>query len=379
MVKQNSSDDFQKFLAGLRARIVRHGISPKIFDNATQKLAFLPDVLEKETNQGEFTLSLKTYMDRVLSPKRIRKGRTAYKDRRALFNQIETEFGVEAQIVAAVWGAETDFGRERGNTPVLAALMTLTWKGRRTALFEQEAIAALNIVQQKRVMPDDLTGSWAGAMGHCQFMPSSYLKYAVDLDGDGHSDIWGKSPDDSLASIANYLARHGWQSGAPWGVEVTLPDGFDLAQSGLDQALPLSEWLTQGITLTDGSKPADYGAASLLLPCGVEGPAFLAFANFKVLMLYNNSVFYALSVAMLSEQIAVEKKSGILWPDLQPLNRLQMTQLQTCLTEKGFDAGKADGLIGPDTIAAIRSYQRKAGLPADGYPGMTLFKQLCGT
>ncbi len=376
MVHQSEIDDVHTYLVGLRARALALQISPLVFDRALKGVKPLPEVLDAQKAQAEFSLSSRAYMGRVIPASRIRNGRLSYKKQRALLNRIEAEFGVEVEVVTAIWGIESDFGRQLGNYPVIAALTTLGWKGRRADFFEDELIAILTIAGQGQINVTDVCGSWAGAMGHGQFMPSSYLSHAVDYDADGRADIWHEDPADGLASIANYLVTHGWQQGAPWGVKATLPEGFDYAQTGLGNSRKLAEWLALGVVQSDGNTPADYGPASVLLPVGASGPAFLTFNNFGVLLRYNNAIFYALAVALLSEQIAGAKPPKIIWPDEKPLTRAEMTEFQILLGVSGYEAGAIDGLIGPDTTRAIRAYQMEAGLPADGFPDPAQFKAL---
>ena len=368
--------EFSTFLSGLERRALASSISQRTFSAAMQGVQPLPDVLAKQAGQAEFTLSLQNYMSRVVPPARIRNGRAALKRQRKLFLQLEAEFRVEAEVIAAIWGIETRYGKARGDFPVIAALTTLAWKGRRAGFFESELIAALNIVQQQQADPGQMRGSWAGAMGHGQFMPSSYLRFAVDFDGDGKADIWGKDPTDGLASIANYLARHGWQRGAPWGCEVTLPKGFDFKHAGLEQTQSLEDWMAQGVALVDGGSPAEYGDASLLLPHGAGCPAFLTFANLQVLLRYNNAVPYALAVGVLADQLAGGKAPVAPWPIETPLNNVAISEMQASLSRAGFDAGKADGFMGPDTVRAIRGFQRAQGLAEDGHPDHTLLTEL---
>ncbi|HGG04138.1 MAG TPA: lytic murein transglycosylase, partial [Aliiroseovarius sp.] len=219
-------------------------------------------------------------------------------------------------------------------------------------------------------------GSWAGAMGHGQFMPSSVLAYAVDHDGDGRADIWHKDPEDGLASIANYLAKHGWRRGQNCVIRVTVPDVFDHSLTGLDQSAPANTWQERGITMPDGTPPVDYGKASLIQPAGHKGPALLAFNNFRTLLRYNNAVFYALAVSTLASQISGSKALRIDWPNDRPLTRTEIKALQSGLSGAGYDAGSPDGLMGPDTLRAIRAYQIARNLPADGFPSKDLLVHL---
>ena len=377
MADHNDTIRLQSFLSVFRPRALAQGITSGTFDRCLKGVKPLPDVLKRMDAQAEFTLSLRDYMDRVATSKRVTDGRTELRKRRPLFMRIEAEFGVEAEPVLAIWGVETNFGRQRGKVRTLAALATLAASGRRrAAFFESELLAALNLVQSGQVTPKLMLGSWAGAMGHGQFMPSSVLAYAVDHDGDGRADIWHKDPEDGLASIANYLAKHGWRRGQNCVIRVTVPDGFDHSLTGLDQSAPANTWQDRGITMPDGTPPVDYGKASLIQPAGHKGPALLAFNNFRTLLRYNNAVFYALAVSTLASQISGSKALRIDWPNDRPLTRTEIKALQSGLSGAGYDAGSPDGLMGPDTLRAIRAYQIARNLPADGFPSKDLLVHL---
>lgn len=365
---QNHMVNFSTYLAGLRARALADMIQPDVIDAAFNGLMPLADVLKQDANQSEFSLTLAAYLTRALPAKRISKGRAMVRKHRALLNRIEAEFNVGAEFIVAIWGIETDFGRTTGAYPVVRVLATLAYQNRRRAFFESELFAALHIAQNQNTPPQSLLGSWAGAMGHGQFMPRSYLHYAVDFDNDGRADIWQTDPADGLASIANYLARHGWQNGASWGGEVHLPDAFEYSKTGLGQTRSLAQWVSDGVTAKSGNPVADYGPASLLLPEGAAGPAFLTFGNFDVLMQYNRALAYGLVVGFFADAILGEKvpaHEG--WPRTPPLDRAEIALLQGRLNAMGLSAGNVDGLTGPDTQNAVRQFQQAHDLPADGY------------
>ncbi|MDA5092760.1 lytic murein transglycosylase [Aliiroseovarius sp. KMU-50] len=353
---------------GIRARTRR------VFSEAA---SYLPDVLDRQMNQKEVLFSVHDYLELTVSDERVRKGRKALRKHRKLMGQIEEHFNVSADAVLAIWGLETGFGANRGNFPVLSALATLAFAGERKAFFESELIAALKIVQARDITPEKMLGSWAGAMGHGQFIPSSYLKYAVDFDGDGKRDIWSDDPTDALASIANYLCEHGWRSGQPCGEEMELPKGFDLSLTGRDQMRPVAEWGAMGVRSPRGMHPADYGEASILLAAGAAGPAYLAYRNFDVFLAYNNSVSYALSVGCLAHRIDGNMKFTKPWPANQRvLSRDETRELQERLTQLGHDTQGADGIAGPNTYQALRTWQQSVGLPADGFPCGEMLDQL---
>lgn len=338
---------------------------------------YLPEVLDRQANQKELLLSVHDYLEITVSDERVRKGRKALRKYRPLMGELEETYRVSADAVLAIWGLETGFGANRGDYPVISALATLAFAGERRAFFADELVAALHIVQAGDIAPEKMLGSWAGAMGHGQFMPSSYLKYAVDHDGDGRRDIWAEDPTDALASIANYLREHGWRSGQPCGEEMYLPDGFDLSLTGRDQVRPVAEWAEHGVRSPRGLQPVDYGDAMVLLAAGAQGPAYLAYHNFNVFLAYNNSVHYALSVGCLAHRIDGNKKFTRPWPEGQRvLSRADMRELQERLTALGHDTRGADGLAGPNTHRALRNWQVAAGYPADGFPCGEVLDQL---
>ena len=335
------------------------------------------DVIQRDRNQSEFTKTIWEYLDSAASDLRVRNGLAALRQNEGLLNAIEARYGVEKEVVVAVWGLESSFGAFRGDEPLIEALATLAYDGRRGRFFEQQLIAALKIIQSGDVAPSDMTGSWAGAMGHTQFIPTSYLAYAVDFTGDGKRDIWSDDPADALASTASYLANFGWISGQPWGVEVRLPNGFDYTQANRRiQRLP-SEWARMGVTGLNGRVVRDYGDASVLLPAGAQGAAFLIFHNFSVIERYNTADAYVIGVGHLSDRIAGGGAIQASWPrGDRALVFAERQELQRRLTAAGHSTQGIDGRIGPLTIDAIRSYQRSQGLVPDGYASLSLLMRL---
>lgn len=361
----------------LRRRVLARMIQPDVFDSAIRTISFLPEVLEKQSNQKEFLLPIHEYLELTASEDRVKAGRQMVRRHRDLLNRIETEYGVEPEVIAAIWGLETSFGTNRGNTHVLSALATLAYKGQRAAFFEEELANALRIVQARHVRPADMIGSWAGAMGHGQFMPSSFLNFAVDFDADGRKDIWGRDPTDALASIGNYLSKHGWRKGQPWGLEVRLPEGFDYGLSGLDQSLRTRDWSGHGVVAYDGSQIPDYGNGSILLPAGAGGVALLVLRNFLVTMRYNRAEAYAIAIGHLSDRIGGDRAFQGTWPvDRKTLNKADVAEVQILLTAGGFDTQGVDGMRGPNTVSAVRAYQRANGLIADGFLDELLLERL---
>ena len=297
------SGSFQAFTESVRAEALRQGLSPSILQQALTGLQPNAKVIELDHHQAEFTLTWLEYRQRIISPQRIADGRAAWQRNRPLLQAIQARYGVDAGVVIGIWGLESNFGTKTGNYGVVEALATLAWEGRRAAFFRSQLMDSLRILDNRDVTPQRMTGSWAGAMGQPQFMPDSYLRYAVDFDGDGRRDIWD-SRADSLASVANYLARSGWRGGEPWGQPVLLPAGFD-ADTGRDTRRTLGEWMRLGVRRADGTafSRSDVSGA-VVVPDGGEGEAFMVYPNFTAIRRYNPSDFYALSVGLLGDSIA---------------------------------------------------------------------------
>ena len=339
----------------------------------------LPRVVELDRAQPEFTRAVWQYLDSAVSPQRITQGQEKLQQVQAEAGAAAERYGVPPSILVAIWGVESNYGGNYGNLPTIDALATLGFDGRREAWARGQLLAALKILQRGDIGRAQMIGSWAGAMGQTQFLPSVFLAHAVDADGDGRRDIWG-SIADVMASTANFLAHSGWQAGQPWGHEVRLPAGFDVGRA--DPALRQSgaQWAAEGVTAPDGTPLAD-GAdlpdAALLLPAGASGPAFLTGPNFRTLLRYNNSTSYALAVGLLAQRIAGGPGVQAPWPrELQPLTRSQLLEMQAALNERGFASGTPDGVLGPATRGALRGFQRSVGLPADGYPTLELLQRL---
>ena len=367
---------FDAWVAAFRPRAEAQGISPATFDAAFRNAGFVPGVVERDRNQTEFTRTLEDYLAIAASDERVGNGQAALRQYGPTLAQIEARYGVESQVVVAVWGLESSYGTRRGDVPVISALATLAYEGRRGAFFEQQLVAALRILQNGDTSPQGMTGSWAGAMGHTQFIPTSYLAYAVDFTGDGRRDIWSDDPTDSLASTAAYLDRSGWRQGQPWGVEVRLPPGFS-GPVGRGTTRSASAWAAQGVRDMDGRPVPDHGPASILAPMGAGGPAFMIFPNFAVILRYNNSESYAIGIGHLSDRLVGGSPiRGAFPPDAQGMTIADRQELQRRLTAAGFDTEGSDGVIGPRTRAAISGYQAQAGLPVTGEPSLELLAQL---
>jgi len=357
---------YDAWVAAFRPTAVARGVSSATYDAAFARAGYLPGVIEKDRNQTEFKRSLQDYLAIAASDERVSKGRAALARHRGVLDQIYTRYGVEPQVVVAVWGLESYYGERRGEINVISATSTLAYDGRRGPFFQDQLVAALKILQNGDTTPASMTGSWAGAMGHTQFIPTSYQLYAVDFTGDGRRDIWSDDPADSLASTAAYLARSGWTRGQPWGLEVRLPAGF-AGPFGRGTTRSAESWNAAGVRDMNGNMVPNHGPASILAPSGPNGPAFIVFRNFGVILRYNNAENYALGVGHLSDRIAGGPPiRGSFPPDAQGLTIADRQEIQRRLTAKGFDTGGTDGVIGPKTEAAISAWQASTGLPATG-------------
>ncbi|HKL54492.1 MAG: lytic murein transglycosylase [Roseovarius sp.] len=372
-----TNSGFDRWVRGFRGRALAQGISPRVFDAAFQGARYNSGVVESDRNQSEFTRQIWDYLDSAASPVRVSNGKAALRRHGRTLERIERHYGVEKEVVTAVWGLESAYGERRGDIPLIDALATLSFDGRRGAFFEQQLIAALKIIQAGDVAPRDMKGSWAGAMGHTQFIPTSYLAYAVDFTGDGKRDIWSEDPTDALASTAAYLKRFGWTKGQPWGVEVRLPRGFPHAVARRDNRKMPSQWAAEGVRDMNGRPVPDYGRASILLPAGAEGAAFMIFDNFAVIERYNKADAYVIGVGHLSDRLRGGPEIQASWPrGYKPLSFKEKQEMQRRLVRAGFALEKIDGIIGPNTIDAIRGFQNAIGVTPDGYPSQTLLAQL---
>lgn len=368
---------FTAWITAFYPRARAAGISDVTFRAAFTDVQYLPDSIQRDRNQAEFVRPLADYMATAVSDTRVQNGQAMVRRYRSLLTRIGSTFGVDAHIVTAIWGMESNYGQRRGDVPLISTLATLAFDGRRGQFFEQQLLAALNILQRGDVAPRNITGSWAGAMGHTQFIPTSYQAYAVDFTGDGRRDIWSDDPSDALASTAAYLRRFGWQQGQPWGIEVRLPRGFDFGQTARAVRRNPADWTAQGVRRTDGRSVPDYGTASLITPTGAAGPAFLVFRNFDVIGRYNNATAYIIGVGYLGDRIrGLGPLQTAFPPDERALLRAEREELQRRLTAAGFSTQGVDGNIGPNSRAAIKAYQRNQGLVPDGYASFQLLERL---
>ena len=369
---------FDACLSGLRPAAAAAGINQATFD--TYATTVVPDmtVLDLLDAQPEFTTPIWDYLAALVDQQRVDDGQAMLKTHAAILAQVAQQYGVDAQTVVAVWGVESDYGKTFGKRPLLTSLATLSCFGRRQAFFRGEFFATLKLLQSGDLKPEGLTGSWAGAFGHTQFMPTTYQRIAVDGDGDGRRDLVGSIPD-ALASTANYLKRAVWRTGEPWGYEVKLPAGFDASLAGRKNKRPLNDWIAREVTRIDGTPvlPADT-QAGVLLPAGAKGPAFLVFRNFDAIYSYNAAESYALAIATLSDRLRGGAALVTPWPTDDPgLGRGERKQLQQLLLARGHAIGEADGMIGTLTRRAIVLEQQRLGLqPQDGRAGQKILEAL---
>jgi len=369
------ANEFPACVEKLRTEAVQSGISLQVFDAAMSGVEPDQSVLEAMEYQPEFVTPIWDYLAGLVDDQRIADGRARLEEWALVLADVERQFGIDRHTVVAVWGVESDFGRTLGGRPLVRSLATVSCYGHRQRFFRGELMATLGILQSGDMPANALVGSWAGAFGQTQFMPKTYQRLAVDFDGDGRRDIVGSVPD-ALASTANFLKRAGWITGQPWGYEVTVPATYE-GPSGRRARKPLADWGRLGIRKVDGSPPTGPGPAALLLPAGSTGPAFLVFRNFNAIYSYNAAESYALAIAHLSDRLRGAAPFATPWSTDDPgLSRAQRREVQERLIALGFDIGAADGVIGARTRTAIESFQRSAGLEADGRAGLRVLQAL---
>ena len=376
-IETGSQVGLDVWLTGFRARALTAGITEETLGRTLPGLQFLPSVIERDRKQDEFTKTIWDYLDKAVSDDRIAAGQKALKKYDALLTQIEAKYPVDRKVVLAIWGLESAYGAVRGDIPTLDALATLSYDARRAVFFEAELIAALQIVQDGVVQPAEFVGSWAGASGHTQFMPTSYQATAVSFAGTGRPDIWSDDPADGLASAAAYLVKAGWKMGMPWGQEVALPTGFDVSMTGSRTQKPMASWAALGVTLADGTALPGDGWAALLLPAGVRGPAFLVTDNFGAIEAYNRADSYVIAVGHLADRIGGAGPMLHPWPrDLRALTLPERQEMQTRLMAAGIYSGEADGKVGPLTLGAVKAFQKAQGMAPDSYASLEVLGAL---
>ena len=374
---QQQQTSFAAWLDAFKREAAGKGISQATLDAAFRNMRPNPRIIELDQRQPEFTQTFWSYFGRATSERRIERGRARLREHRRLLQEVAARHGVQPRFLMSFWGLESDFGDNTGGFKVIEALTTLAYDPRRATFFRTQLLDALTIVDQGHIPLTRMTGSWAGAMGQLQFIPSTFAAYAIDADSDGRRDIWGSLPD-VFGSAANYLRSIGWRSDQTWGREVQLPDGFDWNLASLDQRKPLRQWAALGLRAADGrALPVADFDGSVILPGGYRGPAFLVYDNFHTILRWNRSIFYAVAVGHLSDRIAGRGPLVARRPaDDRPLSRAEVQEIQTRLARLGFESGTPDGVIGSKTRAAVRSYQRGAKLPPDGYPTAGLLQRL---
>lgn len=371
-----SDGDFAACKAALTEKAKARGISAATADRVIGDLQYQARVIELDRSQPEFVQTFPGYFSKRVTDWRVNKGKTLYQQHRELLQSLNDKYGIPPHYLLAFWGLETNFGTYKGKMPVLDSLATLACDKRRSGYFTDELMVALALLERESLTPKAMIGSWAGAMGHTQFMPSAYANYAIDGDGDGQVNLWD-SEEDALTSAANFLASLGWDPGFRWGREIRLPEGFDYQLSGYDNRRPLAEWQSMGVTKADGTPLGDDDlSAYVVVPAGHKGPAFIAYHNFRVIMRWNNSEFYAISVGHLADRIAGATDLHASLPELPAYSRDDIIALQQRLNSLGYDVGTADGIIGPATRQGIRTYQEKNDMVADGFPGLALMQKI---
>ena len=369
--------DARACLSGLRAQAGSQGVTAGTFDSALA--SFEPDlkILELQNNQPEFKTPIWDYLSALVDEERVQDGRAAMRQWGSALAQAEARYGVDRHAIAGVWGVESNFGKDIGGRPLVQSLATLSCYGsRRRDYFAGELMATLKIIQNGDIEPASLRGSWAGAFGHTQFMPSTFQRLAVDGDGDGRRDIVDSVPD-ALASTANFLKKAGWQSGLPWGYEVRLPDRFQAGLLGRKAKKPVSAWAAMGVTRVDGRPLSGDYPAGIIAPAGLGGPAFLVTRNFDAVYSYNAAESYGLAIALLGDRLKGLPGIQTPWPtDDPPLSRAERRELQALLAARGFDVGEPDGRVGQKTRDAIKAVEAQIGMPQTGRPGGKVLQAL---
>lgn len=373
------SHGFDAWIADFRRRARARGVAADVLDDAFDAAEFQPRIVELDRRQPEFSRAIWSYLDSAVSDARISQGRGKLAGHDAIGRAVEQRYGVPRTIIGAIWGVESNYGSNFGSFETIDALATLGYDGRRTRFAEEQLYAALEILKNGDIDRDRMRGSWAGAMGHTQFIPTSFNAYAVDEDGDGRRDIWG-SIADVMGSTANYLKSNGWQRGSTWGREVVLPPNFDYAQAELDTRRSTATWRSAGVRAVDSRGLPSYESASIIAPAGAHGPAFLVGPNFRVILRYNNATSYALAVGLLSDRLAGQPGVFGDWPrTLASLSHTEIKDMQRALNDLGYGTGTPDGIMGPNTRSGLRAFQRANGMTADGYPTHDLLRQIRAT
>lgn len=367
---------FDIWLSGLRTEALNLGISENTLASLDDLEAPLERVLELDSSQPEFVQTFTRYLSLRVTPTQISRGQSLLSQHATLLQEVRQRYGVQPHYLVAFWAVESNYGRSTGGFSVLQALATLAYDPRRSAFFRRELLAALQIIDDGHIAAENMSGSWAGAMGQLQFLPSVFSEYGVDGDNDGRVDIWNSLPD-IFYSAANFLSNLGWRVDERWGREVLLPEDFNYALAGTRSRKSLQEWLDLGITQLDGNPiPIANMSASLVIPSGAAGPSFLTYQNFRATMGYNPSTFYALTVGHLADRYIGAGPIQRMPQNEQAMSAADVRELQELLSNFGFDAGEPDGRVGRQTRASIRAYQESMNLPMDGHASIRLLESL---
>lgn len=373
----SAQNNFQQCIANLRSQAIASGVNGSTYDRYTQNL--MPDysVIDKLNYQPEFSTPIWDYLSGLVDEERVQLGQQKLSQHRDVLNRVASVYGVSAETVVAVWGVESNFGGISGSYPLLQALGTLSCEGRRQSYFRGEFFATMRILQRGDLSESQMKGSWAGAFGHTQFMPSTYEELAVDFDGDGRRDLVS-STSDALASTANFLKKRGWQTGQPWGFEVRIPEAMSINGEGRRNKKSLSHWMSRGLVRADGGSLIQAGLSSssnagLMAPAGANGPVFLVFKNFDAIYSYNAAESYALAIAHLSDRLQGKAGFSKSWPTVDAgTSRAERREIQQFLINRGYDIGAVDGLIGDKSRQAIRQEQIRLGLSSTGRAGQQI-------
>ena len=376
LLAQQNEQSFADWLAELRAEARELGISEATL-RELDNLQPLDRVMELDSSQPEFVQTFTRYLGLRVTPNQVARGQSLLQQHSVLLEQVRQRYGVQPHYLVAFWAVESNYGRSTGGFSVLEALATLAFDPRRADFFRRQLLTALQIIDDGHIQAERMSGSWAGAMGQLQFMPNIFYQYGIDGDQDGRIDIWNSLPD-IFHSAANFLSQSGWRGDERWGREVLLTEDFDFSLAGTSTRKPLQEWRDLGVTQLNGAPiPVAAGMeASVILPAGAQGPAFLGYANFRTTMTYNPSTFYALTVGHLADRYAGSGPIQRMPENETAMSVADVRELQELLNRNGFDSGEPDGRVGRQTRAAIRAYQQSAGLPMDGYASVALLQAL---
>ncbi len=350
---------FQRWVKSFRAVALKNGVTARTYDRAFRGVKLNARVVKLDRKQAEFSRQIWDYLDTATSPKRVKNGQAMMAKHKRVLKQIEKKYGVDKEVVLAVWGMESSYGKNLGDINIIEALATLAYDGRREKFGRQQLLEALRIIQRGDITPDRMMGSWAGAMGHTQFIPTSYQAFAQDFDGDGKRNVWDlNDPADALASTANYFTKSGWVKNQPWGVEVKLPKDFYFGNASLKVKATPARWNELGLRTARGNRIPNHGKGSVFLPAGADGPAFIVFKNFAVIKRYNNANSYAMGVGHLAAKIKGGGNFVKEWPRGPGALKLdEKLEVQKLLNNAGYDLGEPDGIIGPKTIDAVTAIQ----------------------